>query len=48
MGWRRRPWREIATAEPHLEDDVNRPFTVALAMLSAIAVFLPARSQTRM
>jgi pimeloyl-ACP methyl ester carboxylesterase len=46
LGWHRRAWREIATADARLEDDVNRQFTVALVMLSAIALFLPIRSQT--
>ena len=46
MGWRRRAWREIVTADAHPEDDLNRQFTVALVMLSAIALFLPTRSQT--
>jgi pimeloyl-ACP methyl ester carboxylesterase len=46
LGWHRRAWREIATADAHLGDDVNRQFTVALVMLSAIALFLPTRGQT--
>jgi pimeloyl-ACP methyl ester carboxylesterase len=46
LGWQRRAWREIATADAHLGDDVNRQFTIALVMLSAIALLLPTRSQT--
>jgi pimeloyl-ACP methyl ester carboxylesterase len=46
LGWHRRAWREIATDDAQLGDDVNRQFTVALGMLSAIALFLPTRSQT--
>jgi pimeloyl-ACP methyl ester carboxylesterase len=46
LGWRRRAWRETATADALLGNDVNRQFTVALVMLSAFAVFLPMRSQT--
>jgi len=46
LDWHRRAWPEIATADVHLRDDVNRQFTIALVMLSAIALFLPNRSQT--
>ena len=46
MGSHRRAWREIVTADAHLGDDVTRLFTVALVMLSALAVFLPTRRQT--
>ena len=46
MGWHRRAWREIAIADAHMGDRLNRHFTVALVMLSAIALFLPTRGQT--
>ena len=47
MAWHHRAWREIGIAEAHLKNDlVNRLLNVAAAMLSAIALLLPTRSQT--
>jgi pimeloyl-ACP methyl ester carboxylesterase len=47
LGWRRRAWREIDTADACLENDVmNRLFNAAAVMLGAIALFLPTRRQT--
>jgi pimeloyl-ACP methyl ester carboxylesterase len=46
LAWHRRACREIDIADATLGQDVNRSFSIAAVILSAIALYLPTRSQT--